>query len=243
MSAENKEKMKRQLMNIKFKAQQEMTDYIHNALLKSPSDYYFEECSYIISCSVHDQYIEKQITKKLKICSYEKTKYAKDFVFVRMCSERGNSFEPIKIESISINNNPLDQTDYKLTVEDLSADEVTLKKSNYDKKYIYKYKKNLKLSDTKPTEISMQYTTRVSTHDKNMCCRVSEPCKKFSVDFTIMDSVPYDICISGFGFMNAAMGTLNNMNNPNNVKMAFDTWIFKKDGVSIGFSPKECENR
>ncbi len=243
MSAENKEKMKRKLMNIKSKAQQDMTDYIHNALLKSPSDYYFEECSYIIECSVCDKYIEKKIVKKLNICSYEKNKKIKNFSFIRMYAGEDVLDNILKVEDISVNKKSLTASQYELIVEDVTDDEVTMKKSNYNKKYTYRYKKALQLSDTTPTEVIINYTTRVSLHDKNMCCRVSEPCKKFSVDFSVLGSSTYDICISGFGFMNDAIGTMNSMSNPNNVKMVFDKWIFKKDGVSISFSPKVCENK
>lgn len=242
MSDNNKEKMKRQLMNINSDAQQEMVDYIHTALLNAPSDFYFEECKYIIECSVCDEYIEKKIQKKLKLRSYEKSKKIKDFSFIRMYAEEEID-NILKVEDISVNKNSLSPSQYELISEAVTNDEITMKKSNYNRKYTYKYKKSLSLSDTKSTEININYTTRVSLHDKNMCCRVSEPCKNFSVDFSILGSELYDIFISGFGFMNDAISTMNSMNNPNNVKMEFDKWIFKKDGVSICFSPKECENK
>lgn len=239
MSDDNKKKIKHQLLNVKCNAKQEMVDYIHNAISDAQSEYYFEDCSYIISCNIKDEYIEKRIVKNLKIRSYENAKIIKNFAFVRMCT--GSDIpddNPLQIENVCINNNVLNLNQYECVVENVREDEVALKKSNYDKKYVYKYKKSLKLSNKTTTDISITYTTKVSLHDKYMCLRVSEPCRHFSVDFTVLNKNPYDICIHGFGFMNDATSTPNIMDNSNNAKISFNTWIFKKDGVSIGFSQK-----
>lgn len=213
----------------KYNTVQDMYKSLRQKLQDNISDYYYNECSYSVTCSIQNSFIEKKVSSCIKLRSFEKKKALKDFVLGSFVSKKINGFESCEIDSIKINGNALSDKDYKKVYAEIN----NLNKQNaYDESIKYIYSHKLNLTDDKDTEISMHYVTRTATDDITSTFRVRCPCKNFSLFYEIKEHDDFRIVCNAYGFLDDADNSTNNQEN-SNITIKFSDWIFNYDGVTV----------
>lgn len=211
------------------KISQTMHRYVRERLLGDLDSYYYSESSYSITCSVHDEYIEKEVTRTTKIRSYNNACSIKDYKLGSFSAKKINGLIPYEVNEVMINEQLISNDKLKLVN---SNNRKRLDDQNdYDYTIDYIYKDTLKLYSDKDTIITMKYITRTSKDDRVSTFRVGCPCKKFSVYFTLNQS-DYRIMVNAYGFMDDANKSNNNQSKTN-INISFSDWIFKHDGVTV----------
>lgn len=238
MSNENKEKIYKALEKNLFTDRlitNEMFVNIRKKLNEIMDDYYFESCEYIIICNVKDDYIEKEITKKVSIRSYDNEFSIKDFCVGNVSSKTIQGVETFKLLSLIINNERINLDKY---VKNIPGKISNLEDQNeYDINETYIYNKVLKIFNKKPTTIVVKSKTRTTIDDKNSTFRVTKPCKSFSLNYTVNQSDKYRLAVDAFGFLDDADDSTNS-SAKSNINIKFKDWIFKYDGVVVSIIEK-----
>lgn len=234
MSERNKRLLEKRLTGVEYDVQGDILTEVKGKLFDRKPKFYFEECTYMVTCTVQKDHIEKKITRTVKIRSYEPQCTIKDFPLVKMTNKQIAGLSNLEITRVEINGNGVNANKYKNNGSATQINAPVLLKNNYTTQHCYQYADNLQLKNDKTTTITVTYKTRVEIQDTSYCCRVSEHCKAFHVDFTITNPEKYNISAAAFGFIDTADNTPNN-DAKNNIKMSFDKWIFKNDGVCINF--------
>lgn len=234
MSEENKLKMcnalERKLYH-KYNKEQEIFNEIRQKLTGNINSYYYESCKYVVTCNIYDNYIEKQITRKVVIKSFD-TKYTiKNFSISNFSSKSINGIESFTLESFKINDKKVDLAN---DVELSPCDEVdNLDQQNeYDINSRYIYKKPMNIYSDKETTITVECISRTSIDDKGASFRVAKPCNHFSLFYTLPQQDKYRLAVHAFGFLDDANDSANN-SSKSNINITFDNWIFENDGVVV----------
>ncbi len=234
MSEENKSKMcnalERKLYH-KYDKEQEIFNEIRQKLNRNIDSYYYESCKYVVTCNIYDNYIEKQITRKVVIKSFDAKYTIKNFSISNFSSKSINGIEPFKLESFKINDK---KVDLEHDVELRPCDEVdNLDEQNaYDINSRYIYKKPMNIYSEQETTITVKCISRTSIDDKGSSFRVAKPCNHFSLVYTLPQQDRYRLAVHAFGFLDDANDSANN-NSKSNITISFDNWIFENDGVVV----------
>ena len=210
---------------------------IRKKIYQNDDKYYYESCSYKVSCSIEEDYIEKEVNREIKLRSYQQTYNEKKYCVVASKLKRDSQFEGFEVKYMSVNGQPLKKGKDYIELDETLDDSAWEKRNEYDTKHWCELKKPLKLQSNKDTTIIIKYITRVNKKDNVYICRVKNHCKRFSLDFDIKGPEKYKISSEAFGFLDNAGKTLPSSNG-NQKSVKFDEWIFKEDGVSITFDKK-----
>ena len=213
----------------------EIFSNIRKKLNEIMNDYYFESSEYVITCDVQNGFIEKEITKRISIKSYEDSYTIKDFCVGFVNSKKIQGVETYKLLYLEIDGNEIDLSKY---VKQVSSKISNLDEQNeYDVNKTYVYNKPLKISNKKSTIIVVKCKTRTTSDDVNSTFRVTKPCKSFSLNYSINQSDKYRLAVDAFGFLDDADDSTNNSNKAI-VNIKFKDWIFKYDGVIVSIIEK-----
>lgn len=209
----------------------EMFKIVREKIINMSCDYYYESCKYIVTCNVHDNYIEKEITRKVSLKSYEKEYIIKNFSIGNCSSKKIEGMESYQLISFEINNQKIDLKKFVKEIE--NKDRCNLDEQNeYDSNKKFIYNKPLKITNDKETTIVVKCKTRTAIDDKSSTFRVVKPCKNFSVVYSIIQHEKYRLVVDAFGFLDNADDSANNTSS-SNININFDDWIFKYDGVVV----------
>lgn len=202
---------------------------IRYRLKENLGEYYFTECSYSVTCTIHDTYIEKEITKTTKIRSYENEHIILNFRITNFTSKKVSGLEAFELKSVEINNKKLNQED----IDTNKSDKANLDEQNeYDFSIDYLYNKKLALFSDKDTIITMKYITRTSKDDRMSTFRVGHPCKKFMLFYSVKQHEKYRIVVNAYGFLDDADNSTNN-SSKSDITITFSDWIYNYDGVTV----------
>ena len=214
----------------KYTRAHDMFINIREKLNDTIDDYYFEECSYVVSCNVCDAFIEKEITKKVTIKSFDKNFVIKDFGVGNFTSKTVEDIESYKLISIDIDGNKidLDKDIHSISNKMSNLDE----QNEYNTNKTYVYNKPLSIRNDKAISVVIKCKTRTTIDDKASTFRVTKPCKNFSLIYSIKQHDKYRLAVDAFGFLDDADDSTNNTSS-SNVNITFRDWIFKNDGVVV----------
>lgn len=202
---------------------------IRDKLNNMSNNYYYTKCSYSVTCTVHDTYIEKVIKRTTHIRSYDECKTLKRHKIIGFSSKRISGLQSFEKISLKINNEKIDESDCK----EIPANEDNWQEQNgYNYSIDYIYQKNLRIYNNKDTIIVMEYRTRTSVDDRMSTFRVSLPCKEFNLHFSLTQQEKYRLVGSAYGFLDDADNS-NNNNSKANITIEFSDWIFKHDGAVV----------
>jgi hypothetical protein len=234
LTQQNKIKIKHKLQNKLCEKQINILDDVRSMLFDEGSKYYFEECEYVIECTVYKEYIEKRVFRTLKVRSYAKQCKEKAFIFARMTNQEINGMPNLVLHSAKINGEEV----FPEVIQGSKSNNVLepVLRKHYDAVHKYVHRNTLWFKSEESTLIEVDYTTRVDVDDTNLCCRVSEHCNKLRVNFTISNPEEYNITGSAFGFVETGNDTIDN--NRNSITFKFDKWVFKNGGFCINFKKK-----
>ena len=195
-----------------------------------PDDYYYEACNYIVTCSVHDNYIEKDITRKVKLKSYNESYTIKDYCVGSCSSKKIDGMNSYQINSFEIDGSKIDLNE----IVELRPMEVSNldEQNEYDINKQYIYKQEININNSKATTIQVRCVTRTAIDDKSSTFRVVKPCKNFSLIYSIKQHNQYRLGVDAFGFLDDADESANNTSD-SNINITFNDWIFKYDGVVV----------
>lgn len=209
----------------------EMYKCIRNKLKENLGEYYYTKCSYSVTCSIYDNYIEKEVTRITRIRSYENTQKQKRFHISSFCSKKIDGFKQYEIKSLEINGRKIkkDDIDEIITENQGSLDE----QNGYEYFVEYFYKKVLCLNYKQDTVITLKYITRTTNDDRMSTFRVGCPCKNFDLFYTIKQPGNYRIAVSAYGFLDDADSSSTNTSSPSDITITFNDWIYKFDGVTV----------
>ncbi len=234
MSEENKLKMCNALerkLHYKYIKEQEIFNEIREKLKGNIDAYYYESCEYVVSCNIYDTYIEKQITRKVAIKSFDSNYTIKGFSISKISSKSINGIEPFKLELFKINDKKVDlehDVELKPCEEADNLDE----QNEYDINNRYIYKKPINIFSDEETTITVKCISRTSIDDKGASFRVAKPCHNFSLIYTLQQYDKYRLSVHAFGFLDDADDSANN-SSKSNINITFDNWIFENDGVVV----------
>ncbi len=240
LSDENKKELKSWLIKGEYfngsELRYEMINGIKEKLDNYP-DYYFDKLDLKISCKYDEiegkQVIKKAITKTITLKSFSSSCSIDNYLFLE--SVYADSYSPEPIAEIKVsnynNNRPLvKDKDYVI------KHEIKEKKSlagGYYYAYRFIFNKKIRLG-SKGVKIEVSYNTFADVNDRRYVNRVPVPCKKYTLAFTGPDE-DKDVCALAYGFVDDATTTPVLKDVPNSVSVAFDDWIFPRDGVVICF--------
>lgn len=242
MSDENKEKIYSALeQHLNYGLPGDIFSNIKGKINNLMEDYFFESCEYVITCDVHDDYIEKEITKVVSIKSFKDKDTIKDFCVGNHSAKTiagKDSFELLSVEiSKESSENTID-VDIKTQIEKIPCKTSKLDKRNeYDKSESYVYKRPLIIHNNQSTFITVKCITRTTTDDKVSTFRVTKPCKNFILNYSLNQTDKYRLSVDAFGFLDDADNSTNN-SSTSNVNIHFKDWIFKYDGVVVSILDK-----
>lgn len=238
MSEQNKLKVYNALeecLYFSYPVVHDMFGGIRNKLKSTIDSYYFESCSYVVSCNINEKYIEKEITKSVSIKSYEKNYIITDFSVGNFSSRSIEGLRSFDLLSLEIDGQKINLK------EDISekADRISNldEQNKYDLSLKYIYNKPLKICGEKGTQIVVKCKTRTPADDKISTFRVTKPCKQFSLIYNIKQHDKYRLAVDAFGFLDDADDSANNSSD-SNINITFNDWIYKFDGVVVSILDK-----
>ncbi|MCM1100148.1 MAG: hypothetical protein NC079_00645 [Clostridium sp.] len=207
-----------------------MFQNIRSRLIDTIRDYYFCNCTFVVSCNVKETYIEKVITRKVSLKSYENTFTITNYSLGQFKSKTISGLQPYEIESVEINGVSISSDDYGLG-EDPKMRHLD-EQNQYDSSMEYVYKKPIEINNQKETTVSVKYVTRTSKDDRISTFRVGKPCQNFSLIYSVIQQDKYRLAVDAFGFLDNADDSANNSSD-SNVNICFSDWIFRYDGVTV----------
>lgn len=207
--------------------QKQIYECAREKLSKIPEDYYFEECSYAVTCKVFSNYIEKHITRTITVAPYKRRHTIKEFqvsVFHAKSVQGMQSYELVefKINGENFKDKVLPLPGVREPLDDQNG-------YDFSTRYVYK---GLELKATAPVEIIIKYISRTSIDDRSSTFRTTKPCHKFSLLYTLDESPNYRIGVDAFGFMDDANKSINT-DSHHDLNIVFNDWIFDCDGVVV----------
>lgn len=233
MDDDNKKKMLdalEQHLYFKHNLTQSMFDSIRKKIINMACDYYYESCDYIISCNVYDTYIEKEITRKVSLKSFNDNYEIHNFSVGNCSSKEIEGVDAYILVSLEIDGRKID---IKKDVVEINTEIGNLDEQNeYNIKNTYIYNKPLNIYKDKETIVTVKCKTRTAIDDKSSTFRVVKPCKNFSLNYSIKQHEKYRLAVDAFGFLDNADSSANNTSY-SDVNITFRDWIFKYDGVVI----------
>lgn len=212
------------------KGTQDMFNSIRTKLSTQIDDYYYEECSYAVTCKVEKEYIEKTTIKKIKLRSYEEKFVVDKLEIGNYVGKSISGMKTYELKEFKINGNTMDLTrdiayvDYEMN----NLDE----QNEYDTAKTIVYNSSLTLSNAESTTVRIKVVSRTKLDDRISTFRVIKPCKHFSLVYSIENNENYRISVDAFGFLDDADESTNN-ESKNTINITFDDWIFKYDGVVV----------
>ena len=233
MDIDKKEKMFHALeehLYFKHNIQHTMFAEMRNKIIDMVCDYYYASCNYIVTCKIYDNYIEKEITRKVVLKSYDKNYTIRNFSIGNCSSKKIDGLESYELISFEINGEKvnLDNHVRSQTLGTSNLDE----QNEYNVNIRYIYNRPLKISSTKETTVVVKCKTRTAIDDKSSTFRVVKPCKNFSLVYTLEQHEKYRLGVDAFGFLDDADESANNTSE-SNINITFNDWIFKYDGVVV----------
>lgn len=218
-----------QSMFSKYDIMQEVYTSIRKKLMYDISDYYYNESSYSVTCSVYDNYIEKKVTSCIKLRSFDSNKTLKNFVLGSFVFKEVENMESCIIDEIEINGKKLSENDYTRQNTEISKLD---RQNDYNSSIKYVYNHDMKLTNNSDVTITFHYITRTSIDDITSSFRVKRLCKNFSLFYEIKGNDNYRIVCNAYGFMDDADNSINNQEK-SNITIKFSDWIFKYDGATV----------
>lgn len=203
----------------------------------SDKQYYFQKHNLIIRCKidVSNNRIIKEITDITYLRSYDKNCTLNNYPLTYyICDRSTNTNFGIDENSfkITIDGNKLDEEQYKI-INDYPKDTIE-KKSGYNLKTIYELNEPLILSFNEDRKLEISYTSIVDINDTIFATRMPVPCKETFFQFNLeppeQGNINYKLVTLGFGFINSASDSPNNVESSTNVNLAFNDWLFPEDG-------------
>ncbi len=208
----------------------------------SRDDYYYDDCRYSVSCVIMEDRIEKNITRTVKVKSYDAQCTVKNFPLITWSGRQikdkdGKEIAPFKYTSVKLDGETIPEEDICSNTEH-PIDAASLN-SGYSVKYTCCYTPELVLYDSSVRTFSMTYITTVPLDEITYTCRAKVPCRNFSVVFKVTDSneVPYKAIAKSFGFFDCAVHSPL-VEDDSQLSVIFNDWIFPMDGVVITFASK-----
>lgn len=204
----------------------------------SSESYYYEDCSYKVTCKIQKDRIEKCITRTIKIRAYRPNTIISNFPIVTWSGQPLDGLTgvtPFTFRHAILDGKEVPRAD--IEERESSACSLAGVDSGYSFKITQLFKPSIPISPDKDTIISVSYDTVTPIDDIIYTCRAQVPCKKFSVDFHIISSQEYKVYGRAFGFFDAAAHSPI-VESANQTVLAFNDWIFPYDGVVITFTRK-----
>ena len=233
MSDEVREKMYEALeasMFSKNKMSSQIYRHVREKLNEEDDTYYYTKCSYSVTCTVYDNYIEKAVTRTTHIRSYEDRITLEDYNVIGYSSKKINGMDSFQKDSLCINGKKIPDSDCEERPRKEEKNLYVQNEYNYSIDYVYK--KKLEITSEKDTIIDMKYVTRTSIDDKMSTFRVARPCKEFKLYYTVNQHDKFRLVGSAYGFLDNADDS-NNNSSTSNLTIEFSDWIFKHDGATV----------
>ena len=213
----------------KYDIMQEVYKNVRKKLMDDVEDYYYNESSYSVTCSVHDTYIEKNVTSCIKLRSFDSKRVLKNFVLGSFTFKKIENMESCIINEIEIDGIKLSENDYTRQSAKISK---LNRQNDYNSSIEYLYNHDLCLTDDKDVVITIHYVTRTSKDDISSSFRVKRLCKNFSLFYETKENNDYRIVCNAYGFLDDADNSINNQEQ-SNITIKFSDWIFKYDGATV----------
>lgn len=214
----------------------EMYDSIRHKLNKIDKEYYFEKCTYNVTCSVYDNFFEKNIVRAIRIRSYKSSAEIRNFNLANYTSKTVNGHKSYELKSLVIDGHELDVS-RNVTLKSIPIIDLMSKKNGYDSKINLQYNGKLSLRNDADTTITVNYIVRSTLDDITSTFRASEPCKNFQLIYKIDPNSNYKVTANAFGFWDSADSSPNNLID-HEININFNDWIFEDDGVTVSLSKK-----
>lgn len=208
---------------------------IMDKLVKSRSQYLVENCKFNITCEVKDSFIQKEIIKKVTVKTIEGKNYIDKFPLLNVSSAKVDGLEAVELVYVKINGAEINKKkDVDMTKNKNQHN--MQKKLGYNeiKSLTLKKKLNFNTKDAH-NSIEMKYITRVPLNDLSYICRMSTPCKGFSLSFEMKNANSHRVNAYAFGFIDDGKDSLNS-DDKSKVNIEFNDWIFPGDGVAISLN-------
>lgn len=213
------------------KAKKDMFESITKKLNKtSDKEYYLNKCKFDVVCYIYNDYIEKHIVKTMDVRVNNSKKCVHNFLLLSTSVQDAANNYGVTLDSVEVNGKPVD-VHKDLKIEAFSTTSIINKKNGYNNHRKFSLKK-VESSKNKPCRIVLKYKTKVAINDLSYVCRMTVPCKKFSLSFEIKNNDEYVPTAYPFGFIDDAKDTPNH-DDKSKINVEFDNWIFSGDGVAV----------
>lgn len=204
------------------------------------TQYFYSSYSAIMNCKIEDDRFIKSITKTLNICSFDDECDLRKIELANHVYANDTEESGIVENSFKLKINGKNSDEYKC--DTIEPDDSMEKKSGYNAKTVYWLSRSVHLSSRQPTKIEITYDTCVPLKDNFSGIRLPAASQDTNFQFHLYsdnnEHKKYKVVSCGFGFADTASETLNNMNDPYNVNLHFNEWIFPKDGWVIVIQEK-----
>lgn len=233
LSREIKEKI---LKNIEFdiyfngnKTKQKIFEEFRRTINLDKYGYYYDSCIYEVYCEVLSDYIEYDISREMKIKSFEKSTYEKNFCLANPRLKNLIGYEMFELKEVTIDGETLDvQND--INCSKMPSQGLIYSKNEYDTEYIFECKNPLTFKDEQHVTIQMKYKVRMPNGDNSMVYRVYRPCRYFSIRCTI--DPEYKLKVHPFGMLGQGFESIN-LNHDNICGVNMNNWILPYDGAVV----------
>lgn len=211
----------------------DMYSSVRNTLIEENEFYYYNRAEYIVTCDIQKEYIEKTIKKVMRIYAVEDKCVINNFPLARSCVFDSGKYVVFTLNKISLNGKAVARDNYTVNKEQIESGSDSLEdKCGYNSRTVVSMNK-IHLNSKSPTDIIIEYTTRVPLNDTVYTARINAPCKEFELTFSVTDSnSDYKVVGSPFGFVDCSQNTPNT-NKDDLFRAKFKNWVFKNDGVCI----------
>ena len=216
----------------------DMYSSVRNTLIEENEFYYYNRAEYIVTCDIQKEYIEKTIKKVMRIYAVEDKCVINNFPLARSCVFDSGKYVVFTLNKISLNGKAVARDNYTVNKEQIESGSDSLEdKCGYNSRTVVSMNK-IHLNSKSPTDIIIEYTTRVPLNDTVYTARINAPCKEFELTFSVTDSnSDYKVVGSPFGFVDCSQNTPNT-NKDDLFRAKFKNWVFKNDGVCINIIKK-----
>lgn len=220
----------------------EMIDYAQEKLCENLGEFYYENCSYHVNCSIDRGMFKKCIKKVIQIRSIKGSVQKQNFPLLSVYTEKFPN-DSVLMDVPTLRMKKVNESSYRTLVKDrdyyceYSEVEETLKKKNgYDCRVTYLLRDSVEIIEDRDLciEVNCVKYSRLDD-DLTSVFRVQVPCRKFEITFHAPDS--YQVKPNAFGYIDHSQKAING-EELENVNIEFDKWIFPDDGAIIEVSKK-----
>ena len=178
------------------------------------------------------------LSKLMRIYAVEDKCVINNFPLARSCVFDSGKYVVFTLNKISLNGKAVARDNYTVNKEQIESGSDSLEdKCGYNSRTVVSMNK-IHLNSKSPTDIIIEYTTRVPLNDTVYTARINAPCKEFELTFSVTDSnSDYKVVGSPFGFVDCSQNTPNT-NKDDRFRAKFKNWVFKNDGVCINIIKK-----